>query len=111
MTKTYRVKNYSGDLPFKILVKFFDTLDLDQAWDNFNPSVLKFIAQDGCILLNIYFELIENNKGYTIAKEVYLDTTNNKIILEFIFSAGDIINKMARENSSGNSNYKTIWNG
>lgn len=104
LNKTYRVNKYSGDLPFKIMVKFFDTLDLDQARDNFNPSVLKFIAQDGCILLNIYFDLIDKNNGYTIAKEVYLGTTNNKLILDFIFSAGDVINKMAVENTSVETN-------
>lgn len=109
LTKTYRVNNYNCDLSFKILIKFFDSLRLDQAWNNFPSDYIKTVAKDNCILLNIYFNNINSanfkNTFNVIINIEPLDLSEYKDVIEFSNKASELINKIAA-NHKAQSNLK-----
>nr|YP_009690146.1 hypothetical protein PPIT_000045 [Porodaedalea pini]QEG56926.1 hypothetical protein PPIT_000045 [Porodaedalea pini] len=118
MSKVYHICNYNDyDLPFKVMIKFFDLLALDEAWGNYPNKTIKNIAKDRCILLNIklqscnfYFNgdifnpfilqdysHVNNNTIYIVNKNIPIDLTENNFIFDCTFLNGAIINNVVRD--------------
>nr|YP_010455138.1 hypothetical protein NYK79_mgp10 [Porodaedalea mongolica]UUA03980.1 hypothetical protein [Porodaedalea mongolica]WCF76749.1 hypothetical protein [Porodaedalea mongolica] len=93
----------------KVVLKFFESIDLDKAWNNYPSTFIKYLALDKCIELNIQLQTYPFDHDLScdcklplinLVQNAPIDLTEIKHIFEFIFFIVNRVNKLTELNDN-----------